>query len=82
MLSSTLRWHIRRCSLDNFEKCLLNTLARNVTSYGTVFALSAYLVYLVNVDNSAFSLFYVKVCRLNKTKKNVFNVLTHISCFC
>ena len=81
VLSTTLRRNVGYRSFQDFEKCLLHTLTRNVARDRAIFALARDLVDLVDIDNAALCLFDIKIGRLNQTQKNVFYVLTDVSRF-
>ena len=65
MLASALRGNVCNRSFKDFKQCLLYALTRNVTRDRTVFASSCYLVYLVDIDNTALGKTYVIVGCLN-----------------
>ena len=52
MLSSALRRNRGLGALDDFEQCLLHTLARHVARNGEVFGLAGDLVDFVDVDDA------------------------------
>ena len=81
MLSAALGRYVCYRSFEYLEKRLLNTLAGNVPCNRAVFAASGYLVYLVNVYDSALCKLYVVVGSLNEPEKNVLNVFANISGF-
>ena len=80
MFSAALRRNIRNRSFENLQKRLLNALAAYVARNRRVFAFSCDFVYFVDINYSALCLLDVIVRRLNKTEKNVFDILADISC--
>ena len=82
MLSSSLRWNRCNRSLDDFQKCLLNTFSRNISRNGWILRFSRNLVDLINIDDSMLSTLNVSVRCLNHFQKNIFNIFSHISCLC
>ena len=82
MLTSTLRRNVSNRSLKDLQKSLLYTLSGNVSRYGAVFAFSGNFIDLVYIDYSSLGKLNVIIRRLNKSKKNIFHVLTNVTCLC
>ena len=82
VLSAALRWNIGCCAFENLEKSLLYAFTAYIAGNRRIFALSCDFIQLVDIDNAAFCSCNIKICRLNKTEQDVFNVFTNIACFC
>ena len=67
MLSAALRRNVRYGALKNLQECLLYTFTGYVARDRAILTLSGYLIDLVNIDDSTFSLLYVKVGCLYKS---------------
>ena len=81
MLSAALRRNVGNGSLHYLQQSLLNALARNIAGDRAVFALAGDLIYFVDKDDPPFRLAHIEIRRLNKPKKDIFNILADISGF-
>src|SRR5512141_2144934 len=81
MLAAAASRYIGDSTLKNFQQCLLDTLARNVTRYRRIVILAAYFVDLVDVYDTGLGLLHIVACRLQKPEKDVLDVLTDIAGF-
>ena len=79
MLSSPLRRNIAGCSLEDFQKGLLNSLTRDIAGNGDVVGLAPYLVDFVDVDDADLGLLDVVVGVLKQAKDDVLHILPDIS---
>ena len=77
-LSSALRRNGSYSSLQDFQQCLLYTLAGNISCDRSVFRFSCDFIDLIDVDDSVLSALDIIVCCLNEAEQNVFYVLADI----
>ena len=80
MLSSALRRNGSYSSLQDFQQCLLYTLAGNISCDRSVFGFSCDFIDLIDVDDAVLSALDIIVCCLNEAEQNVFYVLADITC--
>ena len=81
MLSSALRRNGSYSSLQDFQQCLLYTLAGNISCDRSCFSdFSCDFIDLIDVDDSVLSALDIIVCCLNEAEQNVFYVLADITC--
>ena len=80
MLSSALRRNGSYSSLQDFQQCLLYTLAGNISCDRSVFGFSCDFIDLIDVDDAVLSALDIIVCCLNEAEQNVFYVLANITC--
>ena len=81
MLSSALRRNGSYSSLQDFQRCLLYTLAGNISCDRSVFGFSCDFIDLIDVDDSVLSALDIIVCCLNEAGAEMFySVLADITC--
>ncbi len=66
VFAPALRGNVGDRTFQNFQQCLLHTLARNVPCDGAVFALAGNLVDLIDINNTALRQGDVIIRRLNQ----------------
>src|SRR4051794_29895390 len=71
VLSSALRRNVGDCAFQDFQKRLLDALARHVARYGRVLVLAANLIDFVNVDDALLRALYVAVGGLQELENDV-----------
>src|SRR4030095_9571736 len=81
MFAATLWWNVCNCSFQDFQKCLLNTFARDVSGDRWVFIFAADLVNFVDVDDSLLGACDVAIGRLQKFENDVLDVFTNVTRF-
>src|SRR5438067_8665379 len=81
MLASALRRNIRDRPFENFKKRLLHAFAGNIASDGRVFILAAYLVDLIDVDDTLLRALDIAVGGLQKFQDDVLDIFTDITRF-
>ena len=81
MFAAALGRYVGDRSFQNFQKCLLNTLTADVTGDRSVFGFTGDFVNFVNIDNTVFGSFYIKICRLQQTNQHIFDVIANIAGF-
>src|SRR3989339_109870 len=61
MFSSALRWNIGNRPFQYFKQPLLDAFTRNISGNRRILGFSGNLIYLINVDNTPLSFFYIIV---------------------
>src|SRR5690606_17159546 len=79
MLAAALRWNIRNRAFDDLQQGLLHTLARYITRNRGVVALTADLVDLVDVHDTALCSLDVVIGVLKQLHDDVLDVLTDVT---
>src|SRR5690554_761792 len=82
VFSSSFWWNIYYCSFQKLQKCLLNSLSRNISSNRWIVAFSCDFVNFINKHNSSFGFFNIIIGCLQKSGKDAFNVFPDITGFC
>ena len=65
---------------QDLQQRLLHTLAGNIARDRDVLAFAGYLVQLIDIDDAALGTLHIKICRLQKTEKNVLHILADVAC--
>src|SRR3990172_643163 len=82
MFAPTLRGYTGDRPFDDFEQRLLDTFTGNIPCDRGVLALSADLIYLVNIDNAAFCFFHIIICCLQQLQYNILDIFSYITRLC
>src|SRR3990170_6288787 len=82
VLAPALRGYTGDRSFDDLEQRLLDTFTGHIPRDRGVFALSADLIYLVNIDNAAFRLFHIIICCLQQLQYNILDIFSYITRLC
>jgi len=81
VLASSLRGDVASGAFEDFEKCLLNTLSRDITGDGDVFGFASDLVDLIDVDDAAFGAVDIEIGSLEETKDDILDIFANITRF-
>src|SRR5262249_23269452 len=79
VLAAALGRNVRHGAFDDFQKRLLHSFARDISSDGGVLALAGDLVDFIDVNNAPLGSLDVMVGRLQKIDDDVFDVLANVS---
>ena len=79
MLTATCWWNTCHRTFKNLQKCLLNTLARDITSNRKVLGLASNLVNLIDVDNAYLSALNIAVSSSNELKQDILDIFTNVA---
>ena len=82
MLSAALRRNRCHCTLQDLQKCLLNTFTGNISCNRDILGLLRDLVDLIDINNTSFGFLNVIICCLNQFQQNILHIFTDITCFC
>ena len=79
MLPPPLGGYTGHGTFHDFQQCLLDALAGDISCDGSILALSSNFIHLINVNNAALCQVNVEIRRLQKTQKNIFHIVAHIA---